>query len=70
MKITEQALKEKGFVLKTHSSVLKMYEKDQTIIESTFIGDWNWELRERIDSENSKYIAEVKTFEDIELHSQ
>ena len=67
--INEKTLIEKGFTLnmKHNSDTFKMYEKGDVIIESSFMSDGKWALRERTDGENSKYIGMVKTWHDVSV---
>ena len=65
--INEQELTKRGFVLNTKhvSDTFRMYEKGNIVLEASFMTDGKWTLREKIDIENSKYIADVSTFEDV-----
>ena len=65
--INEKTLKEKGFILNTKctSYSFKMYEKDTVVLEAPYTLGGTWTLRERIDTENSKYIGDVRTWDDV-----
>jgi hypothetical protein len=65
--INEKELTKRDFVLNTKhvSDTFRMYEKDNIVLEASFMTDGKWTLREKIDHENSKYIADVSSFEEV-----
>ena len=66
-KINEKALTERGYVLNTKycSNSFRMFEKENIVLEASFMTDGKWTLREKIDTENSKYISDVSSFEEV-----